>query len=117
MNNSEKVAKSSVSIIGITRMIKGVLEILGKKGYVGKVEYEKNTRGGLVKVELINQINSCGAIKPRFNVKAKEIERFEQRYLPAKDFGLLILSTPKGLVTNQEAKEKKLGGKLIAYCY
>ena len=44
-------------------------------------------------------------------------EKFEQRYLPAKSFGMLIISTSKGMLTNIQAKEKKIGGKLIAYCY
>jgi ribosomal protein S8 len=30
---------------------------------------------------------------------------------------LLIISTSKGLLTNTEAKEKNVGGRLIAYCY
>ena len=58
-----------------------------------------------------------GAIKPRFAVKATEYEKFEKRYLPAKGFGILIVSTVKGLMTHYEAKQQGLGGRLIAYCY
>ena len=59
----------------------------------------------------------CGAIKPNFSVKKDGFEKFEKRYLPAKDFGVLIVSTSQGIMTHVEAKEKKLGGKLIAYVY
>ncbi|MGD0511047.1 MAG: 30S ribosomal protein S8, partial [Candidatus Micrarchaeaceae archaeon] len=39
------------------------------------------------------------------------------RYIPSKDFGILILTTPKGIMTNKEARENKIGGRLLAYVY
>ena len=50
-------------------------------------------------------------------VKLKEMERHEARYLPAKDFGILILTTPFGVMNNDAAKEASTGGKLLAYVY
>ncbi len=47
----------------------------------------------------------------------EEFEKFEKRFLPAKDFGFLILSTSKGIMTHLAAKEKSIGGKLLAYVY
>ena len=44
-------------------------------------------------------------------------EKYEKRFLPAKGFGILIVSTPKGLMTHEEARKKKLGGVLIVYVY
>ena len=48
---------------------------------------------------------------------SNKFEKFERRYLPAKDLGILFVSTPKGIMTHYDAKAKKLGGKLLAYCY
>ncbi|MAG78181.1 30S ribosomal protein S8, partial [archaeon] len=59
----------------------------------------------------------CGVIKPRFSVKIDGYEKFEKRFLLSKDFGLIIVSTSKGIMTHIEAKEKKLGGKLLAFVY
>jgi small subunit ribosomal protein S8 len=117
INNAEKVSKNIVVIDVYSKMIQHVLDLLSKHSYLGKILYEQNKKGGKVTVELVGSINKTGAIKPRYKVKATEIEKFEQRYLPAKSFGLLIISTSKGLMTNVEAKEKKIGGRLIAYCY
>lgn len=117
INNAEKVSKQEIVVTGISKMIKNVLEILQKHEYVAEIKYNENNRGGEIIIKLTNLINKCGAIKPRYNVTVTDIERFEQRYLPAKGFGILIISTSQGLLTNQEAKEKNLGGKLIAYCY
>ena len=50
-------------------------------------------------------------------MKKNEFEKFERRYLPAKGFGFLLVSTSKGIMTNEEAKTNGVGGKLIAYIY
>ena len=46
-----------------------------------------------------------------------EFEKFEKRYLPAKGFGVLIVSTPKGIVKQEDAVKNNSGGVLLAYCY
>ncbi len=66
---------------------------------------------------LLGKVNKCGAIKPRFSVKKGGFEKFEKRYLPAKNFGMIIVSTSKGLMMHDEAKKKGLGGRLISYVY
>ena len=70
-----------------------------------------------MKINLIGSINKCGVVKPRFSVKKNDFEKYEKRYLPAQNFGILIVSTSQGIMTNYEAKEKNLGGKLLAYVY
>ena len=78
---------------------------------------EDNGKGGIFNISLNGRINGCGAIKPRFSVKLRDMERHEARYLPAKDFGILILTTPFGVMNNDSAKEALTGGKLLAYVY
>ena len=68
-------------------------------------------------MNLLGNINKCGVIKPRFNAKMKDFERFEKRYLPGKGMGILIVSTSKGIMTLEEARKQKIGGKLLGYCY
>jgi len=68
-------------------------------------------------VELIGNINKCGVIKPRFPVKKNEFEKWEKRFLPAKDFGILLVSTPKGVMSHKEAYKNGIGGRLLAYVY
>ena len=62
-------------------------------------------------------INNCGVIKPRTSVKMTDIEKYEARFLPAQDFGVLILTTTRGVVAQDAAKELGIGGKLLAYVY
>lgn len=115
--NAERVGKKEVSIRPASKMIKKILTIMNDRHYVGVFEEVNDGKGGLLKVNLIGNVNKCGVIKPRFSTKFNGFEKWERRYLPAKDFGLIFISTPQGVMTHLEAKEKRLGGKLLAYCY
>ncbi|MHA1700393.1 MAG: 30S ribosomal protein S8 [Promethearchaeota archaeon] len=118
INNAEKAR--SVNYIYIhpaSKLISEVLQVMMRKGYIGVVEFIDDGKSGTFKVELVGRINKCGVIKPRFPVKKDEIETMEMKYLPSKGFGFLIISTNRGLMTNEEAKEAGIGGRLIAYIY
>ena len=116
INNAVKALYKTVELKKNKLIIK-VLDVLKENGYVGSYEIIDDGRQGLVKVTLLGTINECGIIKPRYSVKAEELESFEKRFLPAKDFGVLIISTSKGLMTHSQAREQNIGGTLIAYCY
>ncbi len=115
--NAEKTGKYSCDIMPSSDTIKNVLAIMKDNGYLGNVNEKKDNRGSGLSVALIGAINKCGSVKPRFPVKKNAYEGFEKRYLPAKDFGIIIVSTPKGMMTHIEAKKKGLGGRLLSYCY
>lgn len=115
--NGEKVAKKTVNIMPTSKVITSVMNVLNEGGYVGSVETIEDSKGNTLTINLIGKINKCGAIKPRFPITVSDFEKYEKRYLPAKDFGLLIISTSQGLMTQYDAKKKGIGGKLIAYCY
>ena len=94
-----------------------MLSIMQKSGYVGEYEKLDDGRGGGFRVELIGAINRCGVIKPRHSVQRAEFEKWESRYLPAQDFGLLILTTNQGVMNHYEAKKERIGGRLLAYIF
>lgn len=115
--NCERVGKNTCIIRDASKTINEVLEIMKSHGYLNKIEFTKSPKGNTIVVELKGSINNCGAIKPRFPVNVEGYEKYERRYLPAKDFGIMIVSTTKGLMTQDKAIEQRIGGKLIAYCY
>ena len=117
MKNAEIRGKAEILLAPSSKVILKVMEILKTEGYVTDYSVEDNKKGGIVKVTLAGKINNIGAIKPRYPIRAQDFEKFEQRYLPAKNFGRLILSTSKGCITHIQAKEKNLGGVLLAYVY
>ena len=115
--NAERVGKREVIIRPFSIIIKKILTIMNDHNYIGSFEETMDGRGGMLKLNLLGNINRCGVIKPRFSTRVHEMEKWEKRYLPAKNFGLILVSTPQGIMTHTQAKEQKLGGKLIAYCY
>tara|TARA_Y100000310_G_C20450092_1_gene700279 strand:+ start:315 stop:704 length:390 start_codon:yes stop_codon:yes gene_type:complete len=115
--NAERVGKREVVVKPASKMIKKVLDIMNEKRYLGAFEIVEEGSNNSLKVNLIGNINKCGVIKPRFSTRVKDYEKWEKRYLPAKDFGIILVSTPNGVMTHEDAKEKKTGGKLLAYCY
>jgi small subunit ribosomal protein S8 len=115
--NAELIGKHEVTIPPYSKQSERVLGILKEKGYLEDFKPTKNAQGGFFVVSLNGKINKCGVVAPNFNVKKEGFEPFEKRFLPAKGFGILILTTPKGLMTHNEAKEKGLGGRLLGYCY
>ena len=114
--NCDKLGKKECIIFPSSKTIKFVLNVLKSQNYIGDFK-ETSNKKPMINVNLLGKINKCGAIKPRFSVTLKTIEKFEKRYLPAKDFGILIISTTKGVMKHNEAIKNKLGGRLIAYCY
>ncbi|MFH1065056.1 MAG: 30S ribosomal protein S8 [Nanoarchaeota archaeon] len=115
--NAENIAKDSCLVTPISKMLTKMLDIMQLKGFIEGYEVAEKGRGGVYKIKLNGSINKCGVIKPRFSVSRAEFEKFEKRYLPAKDFGFIVISTTKGLLTLEEAREKGLGGRLIAFVY
>jgi small subunit ribosomal protein S8 len=117
LNNAERVGKDKLIVAPASKMVVKVLEILKREKYITNFKVIKDLRGGTIALNLAKQINKIGVIKPRFSVSRDGLEKFEKRYLPAKDFGRIILSTPKGVITHLEAKKEKIGGVLLAYVY
>lgn len=117
ISNAEQKGMRQCSIKPASKLIGKVLDILNAKRYIGSYAVIEDGRGNIIEVSLIGAVNKCGAIKPRFSVTTGSYEKYEKLFLPAKDFGVLIVSTPKGVMTHTEAKAKGFGGKLLAYCY
>lgn len=115
--NAEKIGKKEVELYPVSNVLLQILDIFRKHRYVGEYKVEETTRGRIITLNLLGNINDCNSIKPRFPVTLKEFDKFEQRYLPAVDFGIIIITTSQGLMTLKEAREKKIGGRLLAYCY
>ncbi len=113
----EKTGKKELLIHPVSKTIRRVLAIMQERGYTGALEEISEGRGGFAKLNLLGNVNLCGVIKPRFSIKTDGFLKFEKRYLPANGVGILILSTPEGFMTHEQAREKGYGGRLIAYCY
>lgn len=112
--NIEEDTRASVS--PATNLIQDVLMELQQQGYIGVFELVDDGRGGEFRVE-VEDVNSIEPIKPSFHVSVDEYDEYARRFLPARGFGHLIVTTSKGVMTHEEAREKNVGGKLLGYVY
>ena len=117
IDNYEKLGKKELITENNSSLIRKVLEIMQERQLIGGYEVIEDGKGNKLKINLIGNLNKTGVIKPRFKVKVSDIEKYEKRFLPAMDFGILIISTNQGLLTQKEAKQKNVGGTLISYAY
>ncbi len=117
IKNAESVGKPECIIHPASKLVGRTLKVMADRGYIGEFEFVDDGKSGMFRVKLLGRINRCGVIKPRFAAKVTELEKWEKRYLPARNFGVLILSTNKGVMAHSDARTQSLGGQLLAYVY
>ena len=116
LKNTEAIGRKEC-IVPNSKLIQSVLKVIQGNKYIGHTEVIEDGRGGKVKIKLVGRINNCNVIKPSFSVKRAEFIKFEKRYLPAQNVGILILTTSKGIMDQKEAEKKGTGGRLLGFVY
>ena len=117
IKNAESVGKPECIIHPASKLIGRALKVMADRNYIGEFEFIDDGKSGMFRVKLLGRINRCGVIKPRFSTKVADLEKWEKRFLPARNFGVLILSTSKGVMAHSDARAESLGGQLLAYVY
>ncbi len=115
--NNEIRYKHECLISPASKLLGRVLRVMQLNGYIGEFEFVDDGRSGKFKIQLLGRINKCGAIKPRIPVNSNQIETWEKRFLPSRDVGVLVISTSQGVLSHRETKERKIGGRLLAFVY
>jgi small subunit ribosomal protein S8 len=117
LDNAESVGHLSYTVSPASNLVGSILEVLYDRGYIDGFEFVDDGKSGTFEVELKGAINRCGAVKPRYSAGADEFEDWEKRYLPARDYGTLVVTTSHGVMSHYEAREAGVGGQVIAYVY
>lgn len=112
LQNAFSVGKSSV-VVSDSKIVRALAGLLAKEGYIGEVSREKGEYTCTITLPYKNG-------RPTIT-SAKRISKPSRRvYLGARDVkpvkrgrGLLVLSTPEGVMTGKEAKQKHLGGEAL----
>ena len=116
IKNMEAIGKKECTVPA-SRMIKNVLEIMNGHKYIGEFKFVEDGRGGRFSINLLGKINNCNVVRPRFSLNKNEFIKWEKRFLPANNVGILILTTSKGIIDQHKAKKQNTGGKLLGYVY
>ncbi len=114
-------AKHRVVEVPASNLKKEITKILFEKGYILNSKFVEDGPQGSIKV----------ALKYDPSTKKNAIQRLQRvstpglrRYTGNKDMprvinglGIAILSTSKGVMTNKEAADLKIGGEILCYIY
>lgn len=116
IKNAGNAGRESVSI-PFSKMKFAIAEILSAKGFVGPVA--KKNKGDTPRFIIVNLLYSESGkpaisdvkriSKPsrRLYEKAKNIKQYRR------GFGMTVLSTPKGIMADADAKSNNLGGEIL----
>lgn len=114
IKNAQAVDKPEV-ILYFSNLKNEVATLLSKEGFLGEVKKIKKGKsnwlkiglkyeGGVPAIEGVKRVSKPGQ---RIYAGTKEIKRVRG------GFGLSIISTPKGLMTSNQAKKEKIGGEVM----
>jgi small subunit ribosomal protein S15Ae len=117
LSNAEKRGKRQVILRPSSKVIVKFLQAMQQHGYIGEFEIIDDHRSNKIVVELNGRLNKCGVISPRFDVHYTEIEKWVVNLLPSRQFGQILISTTYGIMTHEEARRKKTGGKILGFFY
>lgn len=109
--NTKKAKKKELILKKHSKILKEILDLAKKEDYL---DYSVEAKG--LKV-IIKNVNEIKAIKPRYTVQVKKINFYVRRFLPAKNFGFVVVSTSRGIMKHYDAESKNIGGCLLAYMY
>jgi small subunit ribosomal protein S8 len=114
IKNASDARKESVTIPH-SKMKAAILEVLEREGYV---------KGISKKGKKIHKSIEVGLVYDEYGPRVKGVERVSKLskriYGGAKDLkpvkqghGVLVITTPKGIMTDAEARKAKVGGELL----
>lgn len=119
IRNANMVKHESVEVPA-SKMKKNIAEILKNEGFIRDVEYIEDDKQGIIRVFLKYGKNNERVIsgirrisKPglRSYVKADEVPKV------LNGLGIAIVSTSEGVMTDKDARAKKIGGEVVAYVW
>ena len=117
IDNAESVGHLSHTVSPASNLIGSTLEVFYERGYIDGFEFVEDGKAGTFEVELKGAINECGAVKPRYSAGVDDFEQWEKRFLPARDYGTLVVTTSSGIMSHYEARDRGIGGQVLAYVY
>lgn len=119
IRNANMVRHDSVEVPA-SKIKKDIAEILKSEGFVRDVEYIEDDKQGVIRVFL-----KYSADKTRVISGLKRISKPGLRTYVKSDnvpkvlngLGIAIISTSEGVITDKEARAKKIGGEVLAYVW
>ena len=114
-------AKHRVVEIPASNLKKEITRVLFEKGYILNYKFIDEGPQGSIKIALkYDPVNKVNAIKKIVRVSTPGLRRYVgYKNMPRvlNGLGIAILSTPKGVMTEKEARSLEVGGEVLCYVY
>lgn len=96
-----------------------ILELLKREGYINDVEYIEDSKQGILRVYL-KYVKGERVIKGLKRISKPGLRVYAKRdELPRvfNGLGIAVISTSEGILTDREARQRNIGGEVIAYVW
>ncbi len=114
-------AQHRVVEVPASNLKKEITKILFEKGYILNYKIVEEGVQGTIKIALkYDPVNKVNAIKKLERISTPGLRRYTgYKDMPRvlNGLGIAILSTSKGVMTDKEARELKIGGEVLCYIY
>ena len=114
-------AKHRVVEVPASNLKKEITKILFDKGYILNYMFVEDGPQGTIKIALkYDAANKTSAIKKLIRVSSPGLRKYTgYKDMPRfiNGLGIAILSTSKGVMTDKEAADLKIGGEVLCYVY
>jgi len=119
IRNAMMVRKENVDVPS-SKLCLQILEVFKKGKYIDNYRFIEDKKQGVIRIYLKYDENKKSVI-----TNLKRISRPGLRVYGKKDkiprvlngLGLAVLSTSKGIITDKEARQKKVGGEILCYIW
>ena len=115
IKNAQAARKESLKV-PFSNLNFAVSEILAKNNYVESAAKKGRMPKRIIEIKLKYDKDGKGAISgvKLLSVPSRQLYKgYKKLTRVLQGYGLGVVSTPKGLMTNQEAKKSKVGGQLL----
>ena len=113
------MAKHKVVEIPASSMKKEITKILFEKGYILSYKFEEDEKQGKIKIALkYHPQTKAPAIRELTRVSRPGLRKYasvEEMPRVLNGLGIAILSTSRGVITDKEARQLKIGGEVLCY--
>ncbi len=114
-------ANHRVVEIPASNLKKDITKILFEKGYILNYKFVDEGPQGTIMIALkYDPVNKVNAIKKLIRISTPGLRKYVgYKEMPRvlNGLGIAILSTSQGVITDKEARERKVGGEVLCYIY
>ena len=114
-------AKHRVVEVPASNLKKDITKILFDKGYILNFKFVEDGKQGIIKIALkYDASGNTNAIKSLQRVSTPGLRQYTgYKEMPRviNGLGIAIISTSKGVMTDKEASQLKIGGEVLCYVY